>query len=59
LGAGGGQRRLDISTSKTAVGEDIVERVHHLGLCHHGQRRQIGRVDCRQVDVGEAAPVEG
>jgi hypothetical protein len=36
----------------------IVELVHHLGLGHHRQPRQVGGVDGVEVDPGQAPGVE-
>jgi hypothetical protein len=58
LRSGGSEGLVDQAAVEPSVGEDVVELRHHLGLGHHRQARQIGRIDA--IDVHAQTPtVEG
>jgi hypothetical protein len=59
LAAGGGQRLLDRGDAEPPVGEDVVDRGHHVRLGHHRQAGQVAGLDAGHVGAGQALAVEG
>src|SRR6266545_3763581 len=58
-GSGRGQCLLDEVAGEPLVGEHLLQRGHHVGLGHHGQARQVGRLEPVDVDPGQPTAVEG
>ena len=52
LGAGDGQRLLNRGEAEPPVGEDVVDRGHHVRLGHHRQAGQAIGLDTGDVDAG-------
>jgi hypothetical protein len=59
LGASGGQRLLDRGEGEPPVGEDVVDRGHHVALRHHREAGQVGGLDIGDIGAGQALAVEG
>jgi hypothetical protein len=59
LATGGGQRPLDRAEGEPPVGEDVVDRGHHVRLGHHRQAGQVGGLDIGDGRPGQAPAVEG
>ena len=59
LGAGDGQRLLDRGEGEPPVGEDVIDRGHHVALRHHRQAGQAGGLDIGDIGAGQALAVEG
>jgi hypothetical protein len=59
LGVGGGKGLIDQVAGEPPVGEHLRQRRHHVGLGHHRQAGQVGRLQPVEVDPGQAPAVEG
>src|SRR5262245_44394542 len=58
LGSGRRQCPFDEAAVEPAVGEDVVERRHHVRLGHDRQGGEVGRLDGRHVDARQTTTVE-
>jgi hypothetical protein len=58
LGAAAGEVPLEDRARQPGVGEQVVEAGHHLGLGHGRQRGQVGELEPRRVDAGQALGVD-